>query len=241
MTGELKIIRVMLADEQAGFREAVRRFLEPEGDFTIVGEAGDARSVPSLTCDFKPDILLIDVALFYSLKGGAENLPGVRPIVTVPAPDRTDIFRAFLQGAKGMVPKPSAPHVWSESIRAVVAGRYWLDTESIAILVQALRDYVSRWNEVKPSRDYGLTPREMEIIEKIADGHSNKEVGKAFSIREKTVKRHLTNIFPKVGASSRLELALFALNHRLLEAAPLHREAAAADLDDASASVRQGD
>jgi DNA-binding NarL/FixJ family response regulator len=139
-----------------------------------------------------------------------------------------------------MVPKPSAPHVWPESIRAVVAGRYWLESESIAIVVQALREYVSRWNEVRPSKDYRLTPRELEIIEKVADGHSNKEVGQAFSICEKTVKRHLTNIFPKVGASSRLELALFALNHRLLEAAPA-RDSASAVGHNSSARVRNSD
>jgi two-component system, NarL family, nitrate/nitrite response regulator NarL len=240
MTGETDTIRVMLADGQASFREALRTFLEPERDVAIVGEASDAQCIPSLTSRLRPDVLLIDVAFFHGLHCRAEELTGVRTLVTVPAPARTDIIRVFLQGARGMVPKKSAPHVWTESIRAVVAGRYWLEGESIAILVELLREHLSRWNEVRPSKEYGLTPREMEIIEKIADGHSNKQVGQAFSIREKTVKRHLTNIFPKVGASSRLELALFALNHRLLETAR-PRDAASPDGHDSPPPARHGE
>jgi DNA-binding NarL/FixJ family response regulator len=240
MAGERNTIRIVLADGHAGFREALRTFIEPERDLAIVGEAEDASDVPHLTCHLKPDVLLVDAALFYGIKDQARTLSGVRALVTVPAPDRTDIIRVFLLGARGMVTKPSAPHVWPESIRAVVAGRYWLESESIAVLVEALREYVSRWTEVKPSKDYRLTPREMEIIEKIADGRSNKEVGQAFSICEKTVKRHLTNIFPKIGASSRLELALFVLNHRLLEAAT-PREIASPHGHDSSASLRNGD
>jgi len=240
MTGETDTIRVMLADGQASFREALRTFLEPERGVAIVGEAPDAGCILSMTSDLRPDVLIIDVTFFYGLDCRAEDLQGVRTLVTVPAPARTDIIRVFLQGARGMVPKRSARHVWPESIRAVVAGRYWLEGESIAILVELLREYLSRSNEVKPSKDYGLTPREMEIIEKIADGHSNKEVGQAFSIREKTVKRHLTNIFPKVGASSRLELALFALNHRLLETSR-PRDAALSDGHDSSPAVRSGE
>jgi two-component system nitrate/nitrite response regulator NarL len=239
MTGELNAIRVVIADGQASFREALRKFLEPEGDVTIVGEASDARGVPALARQLKPDVLLIESALFYSLKGRAAAMPGLRTLVTVPTLDRADIIRAFLQGARAIVPRPSARHVWPECIRIVGAGQYWLGTESIAILVEALRDHFAQRTEAGSPKDYKLTRREGEIMDKIANGHSNKEVGLACSICERTVKHHLTNIFTKVGVSSRLELALFAMSHRLLTATPSPRETISADGRDPAAPARK--
>lgn len=81
--------------------------------------------------------------------------------------------------------------------------------------MDALREVFGRREEPPPAKDYRLTPRELDIIEKIVNGRSNKEVGAEFAISERTVKHHLTNIFGKVGVSSRLQLALFAVNHHL--------------------------
>jgi two-component system nitrate/nitrite response regulator NarL len=231
MIADSKVIRVMIADEQPGFRKTLRKYLEPERDVIVVGEASDADGVLALAGQVRPDVLLIEAALLGSLKGRAGALAGISTLVTVPTPDRANIIRAFLQGAKAVVPKPSAPQVWPDSIRTVVAGQYWLGKESIAILVLALRDYFAQRTETRSPKDYKLTPREIEIINKIANGHSNKEVGQAFSIRERTVKHHLTNIFTKIGVSSRLELALFAVNQRLMELPPL-REAMSLEVID---------
>jgi two-component system nitrate/nitrite response regulator NarL len=224
ITSDLNVIRVIIADKQDSFRRALRTALEYEGDVTIVGEASDASGIFALVGQIKPDVLLIEAALLDTFSGRLSELDGIGTLVTVSTLDRATVIRAFLHGAKAVVPKPSAPHVWPDSIRTVVAGQYWLESEAIAILVLALRDYFFRRNEAKSPRDYKLTPREVEIIDKVANGHSNKEVGLAFSIRERTVKHHLTNIFTKIGVSSRLELALFAVNHRLLDA-PFLRDA----------------
>jgi DNA-binding NarL/FixJ family response regulator len=221
VTAGLHTIRVMIADEEASFRNWLRMSLEHERDVTIVGEACDANGLLALAGELKPDVLLIDAALLGSLNGRLEALVGISTLATVPTIDRANMISAFLHGAKAVVPKPSARRVWPESIRAVVAGQYWLGRESIAILVLALHDYFSQRIGTKSAKDYKLTPREIEIIDKIVNGHSNKEVGEAFSIRERTVKHHLTNIFTKLGVSSRLELALFAVNHRLLEVPPV--------------------
>jgi two-component system nitrate/nitrite response regulator NarL len=218
ITNDFNIIRVVIADEQESFRETLRAILETERDLMIVGEASDANGVFALTSETKPDVLLVEAALLNTFRGRLGALDGIRTLVTVSVLDRVTVVSAFLQGAKAVVPKPSDPHVWADSIRTVVAGQYWLGNESIAILVLVLRDYFSRRNETKSPKNYKLTPREIEIINKIANGHSNKEVGLAFSIRERTVKHHLTNIFTKLGVSSRLELALFAVNHRFLDA-----------------------
>ncbi len=220
MTGNLDSIRVVIADESAAFRQAFRTLLEPETDLTVVGEASEANAVRDLMWQLRPDLLLIDVDLFYSLRGRAKTLPAFRTLVTVPTLESVDIIKVFLNGARAVVPKASPFNAWCESIRAVGAGQYWLGSESIAVLVQALRDYVTPEAGPKSRNDYRLTPREAEIVDKIAKGHSNKEVGKAFSICERTVKHHLTSIFTKVGVSSRLELALFTVNRRLAETPP---------------------
>jgi len=112
--------------------------------------------------------------------------------------------------------KTSTARVLLNSLQSVMAGQYWLESESVAVLVEALRDSLFQGNGTKSPRDYGLTRREVEIMTKIASGSSNKEVGEVFAISERTVKHHLTNIFSKVGVSSRLQLALFAVNHHLM-------------------------
>jgi two-component system, NarL family, nitrate/nitrite response regulator NarL len=96
-----------------------------------------------------------------------------------------------------------------------MAGQYWLENASLGILVKVLREVLSNGNGVNASKEYGLTRRELDIIAKIVSGQSNKEVGADFSISERTVKHHLTNIFYKVGVTSRLQLALFAVTHHL--------------------------
>ncbi|MES1262182.1 MAG: response regulator transcription factor, partial [Acidobacteriota bacterium] len=191
------------------------------------------------------DVLLIDVSLFRVLERRAAGrphaatpdattpdvttpdatTPDVTTVVTIPVLDRVSVISSFLEGARAIVPKSVAPVVWPDSIRTVVAGQYWLQDESIAILLHALRGYASYWRDAKSPAAYRLTSREAEIVNQIASGHSNREVGEVFSICERTVKHHLTNIFAKIGVSSRLELALFAMTHRLLETNPSFRAA----------------
>src|ERR1041384_314239 len=136
MNGDLKFTRVVIADESATFRQSLRRFLEPEADVTIVGEASNASDVPVVAQQFNPDVVLIDFAFFCSLQTRVGTLPPAsRTLVTVPILERAGIINAFLHDARAVVAKTSPPHVWCESIRTVGAGQYWLGNESIAILV----------------------------------------------------------------------------------------------------------
>jgi DNA-binding NarL/FixJ family response regulator len=112
--------------------------------------------------------------------------------------------------------KASPRQVLLKSIRNVTAGQYWLDEDSLPMVIEALRKFVPRQNGSAPRKDFGLTQRELEIVGRVANGASNKEVGQKFSISERTVKHHLTNVFDKLGVSSRLELAVFAREHRLV-------------------------
>jgi len=218
-------IRVVIVDDQPIFCRALRRVFESDPSFDVLGEASDAPSAMKLIRQLKPDILLLDLALSrrFELRGVnnfASYLAPVRTLVMLAAIEKASIVEAFRLGAHGIVLKTSPQQVLVQSLRSVMAGHYWLESEGIAILIDALRDFLSQSNGTTSTKEYGLTPRELDIISKIANGRSNKEVGEEFSISERTVKHHLTNIFGKVGVSSRLQLALFAVNHHLMTDQP---------------------
>jgi DNA-binding NarL/FixJ family response regulator len=115
-----------------------------------------------------------------------------------------------------VVLKQAATELLLKSIRAVMAGEYWIGRESVADLIAYLRSpQPSRLAEAEKKR-YGLTPRELEIVAAVVGGDTNRDIGTKLVISEDTVKRHLTNIFDKTGVSTRLELALFAIHKGLV-------------------------
>lgn len=221
MNEESNAIRVVIADQHPTRREDVRRQLESEPGVRVVGEAADVRRATQLIRFVKPDILLIDLGLSQlfepqGLNGSAGHLSSVRIVVMVTTVEKTHLVDAFRFGAHGIVLKTATSRVLLDSLRSVMAGEYWLESASVGVLVEVLRESLSQSNGTKSPKDYGLTRREVEIMAKIAGGSSNKEVGEVFAISERTVKHHLTNIFSKIGVSSRLQLALFAVNHHLM-------------------------
>ena len=212
-----------MADEQPNFLRGLCGLLENERSLQILAEASDAQSAVKVTRYLKPDILLLDLALLRRLELHAlgslmNDLSPVRIIVMATAIEKTLIVEACRVGVHGVMLKTSDLPVLLKSIRSVAAGQYWLESDRVGLLLEVLRDYLPRYqaNTTTSPNDYGLTARELSIIAKITTGRSNKEVGQEFSISERTVKHHLTNIFNKLGVSSRLQLALFVANHHLM-------------------------
>jgi DNA-binding NarL/FixJ family response regulator len=148
---------------------------------------------------------------------------GVRPVHTIiltAAIEKAEIVTALQLGASGIVLKDAATEVLFKSIASVMNGQHWVGREATADLVQALRDQMDNGVPAMQKRAprFGLTPRELQVVSTVVAGYSNREIAKKFSLSEDTVKHHLSKIFDKTGASNRLELALFAVHHRILDA-----------------------
>lgn len=215
-------IRILIADDERLFRDALRALLEAEKGFSVVGSAADGVETIQLVRRLKPDVLLLDFAMprlpgLDALRALSAGRDGVRTLMLTGAITRDDITAALQLGARGVVLKAMAPELLFRSIRAVFEGGYWLGDEAIGDLLQAARSFrpQSPPSAMARQRPFNLTARELEVIRAVVAGQSNKEIAERFAIAEDTVKHHLTNIFDKVGVSSRLELALFAIHHDL--------------------------
>jgi DNA-binding NarL/FixJ family response regulator len=213
-------VRIVIADDHPIFRDGLRRLLETEADLKVIGEACDGAEAVKLARQLKPDILLLDLAMprhpgLEALRELSNGSDGVRVILLTAAAEKNQIVEALQLGARGVVLKDSATQLLLKSIHTVMSGEYWVGRESVSNLVQYLRTLVQSSGEEAKQRKFGLTPRELEIVSAVVAGYSNKEIAEYFKISEDTVKHHLSNIFDKLGVSTRLELALFAVNQSL--------------------------
>lgn len=212
-------IRVFIANGHTLFREGLRRLLEA-GGFEVVGETADGESVADLAVRTQADVILLDLAMprqnaIEILRAlSALDVPARTLLLTSASDDRTQVVQAVKLGAYGVIPQESTPQRLFESIRCVMDGQYWIGKESISDLVRALRNDSPPEGPTRQKR-FGLTPRELEIVTLVVAGYSNPDIAQRFSISGQTVKHHVSNIFDKLGVSNRLELALFAVNHKL--------------------------
>lgn len=213
-------VRILIADDHPIFRDGLKRMLESEGGFKVVGEACDGLEAVTMVRQLKPEILLLDLAMprrpgLEALRDMSTDATSARVILLTAGAEKDQIVEALQLGARGVVLKDSATQILFKAIRAVMNGEYWVGRESVSNLVQYLRSLVGPGGNTARQRKYGLTPRELEIISAVVAGYANKEIAEHFKISEDTVKHHLSNIFDKVGVSTRLELALFAVNQSL--------------------------
>ncbi|HYG97656.1 MAG TPA: response regulator transcription factor [Terriglobales bacterium] len=209
-------ISIVIADDHAIVRDGLKRLLHEEPDFVVIAEAHDGEQALAMTRELRPAILLLDVAMpvldgIEVLRHLAEMAVPTRIILLTAAITRAQIRTALELGARGVIMKTSAIDTLVKSIRCVLAGEFWVDRSTLVDMVRPAR-------EESPAAD--LTPREMELVEEIASGSCNRDIAEKFAISEKTVKRHLVNIFDKLGVSSRLELAVFAMHQGIVKPKP---------------------
>jgi DNA-binding NarL/FixJ family response regulator len=214
-----KTIRVVVAVGQTIFRQGLRMLLEREPEITVVGEAKTSEELLDLVAETKPDVLLLDVQLsgnpqLESLRQlkNMTDAESVRTILLLPSIQQSEVVRAMKLGACGVVAKDAPPEILLKSIRAVMNGILWVDREIIQSLINVNRGR----KPASETRVSDLTPRELDIVRAIVEGRVNKEIAETFNISEYTVKHHLTRIFDKLRVANRVELAIFALTHGLV-------------------------
>jgi two-component system, NarL family, nitrate/nitrite response regulator NarL len=219
MTKTKAVVRILVADDHAIFRDGLRKLLEGAEDVQIIGEASNGNECVKMLARLKPDILLLDLRM--PEKDGLGVLEEInfdavqtRVIVLTAAEDDRDVVRAMRLGARGVVLKQSASDLLLKSIRKVHDGEIWLDNRMTAEVIDAFKKSAEAGQRrEKPL----LSDREKEIVQLVAQGFRNREIGEKLFISEQTVKNHLHNIFDKLGVSDRLELALYAIHHRLID------------------------
>jgi two-component system, NarL family, nitrate/nitrite response regulator NarL len=220
-------IRVLIADPQPIFRDGLRQVLEGERDIEVVGDTGDGEQTIRLVRSLAPDIVLLDPAL--PRTEGLETLRNLSqishtrtlPILMAAALDREELVEAIRLGARGVLSKDASRDLLLRAIRSVMTGQYWLGREEVSDVVRRLVSATpdsSRRNGDSPVPS--LTPRERDVIHAVVQGLSNREIAARLAVSEDTVKHHLTNVYDKVGVSSRVELVVYAMSHDLLDAQP---------------------
>jgi DNA-binding NarL/FixJ family response regulator len=202
-------ISVLLVDDHALVRRGFRRILEDEADITVVGEAGDGAEAVRLTKQLKPTVVVMDCAL-----PGTSGLAATRKILeTYPEQailmlsmhsEETLVRQALEAGARGYVLKNAVDLELPAAIRKVAEGKTVLDPR------------VAKRSALKGERNGGLTARELEILQLIVDGKSNKEIADQLGLSVNTVAVHRANIMDALGIHKAAELVVYAIRNGLV-------------------------
>ncbi|MGD0730905.1 MAG: response regulator transcription factor [Terracidiphilus sp.] len=214
-------IKIVIADDHPVVRIGVRNMLSEMDGFEVLGEACDGDEAITQTLELQPDILLLDVLMpkmpgLEVMRAIMNGTPTVKILLLTSTITTQQIIEALHIGARGIVLKDALASHLQTAIRTVISGDYWIGGKRVINLVSALHELMQQ-AQVPVRKTYGLTPRELEVVGAIVEGCSNRDIAKQFNLSEETVKRHLSNIFDKTGVSTRLELALFAIAHHLVD------------------------
>ena len=215
------VIRIVLADRQEIFREGLKRLLESDPDFVVVGGAGTPAEVLHLVDTLDPDVLLLDLRLHGNdsleiIKALAQKPYRVRTIGLTASVEDEMLKTAVRHGVRGAIRKESATPLLFKSIRSVVEDDTWMCPEPAAAAAGDADAQSAECSVEAQAKKFRLTRREMDIVTAVAAGESNKGIAQRLSLSEDTVKHHVSHVFDKLGVFSRLELAIFALNHDLV-------------------------
>jgi NarL family two-component system response regulator LiaR len=206
--------KILITDDHAMLREGLRNLLGQEKDFDLVGEAADGAEAVRLATDLKPDIVIMDIVMpkmngIEATKQIRQHLPATAVLILSAYSDIHYIVDLLEAGACGYLLKSAPGKDVIKAIRAVRAGESVLDPEVTHKLVQRLANLSK--NQVERETTGQLTAREMEILKWASRGLSNKEMSEKLYISLRTVKAHMTNIFNKLGCSSRTDAIIKGL------------------------------
>src|SRR5579863_6016638 len=224
-TGEDKgqFVRVILADTQAIFRAGLRKVFALEDDIRVVGQAETLAQTQSAVGKFSADVLIFEAALTPNPVDAVADLlrqnPALRVVVVTPGADEELTLDLFRRGAHGIVSREVEPELLVECLSKVVAGETWLDQQGMRWVMEAYRNQTNRPAGSRPKVQ--LTPKETLIVSCVTQGMKNKEIALRVGTTEQVVKNYLRKVYDKLGVADRLELALYCLNHHVVDNAKI--------------------
>jgi len=215
----MSMIRVLLADDHRILREGIRALIEDQDDMQVVGEAEDGLAAVKKVAQLQPDVVVMDIAM--PLLNGLEatrqihrDYPRVRVLILTMHENEEYIRQVLAAGALGYVLKDAAARDLLGAIRSVYQGEAVL---SPAITRLVIEDYL-RWGDIRPEDTTdGLTAREREVLQLIAEGYTNKEIAGILSLSVKTVQSHRTNLMNKLDLHDRGELIKYAIQKKIID------------------------
>jgi len=217
--GKGQFVRVIVADTQAIFRAGLRKIFALEDDIRVVGQAESLVQTQSAAAKFAADVLIFEAALTPNpVEAVAELLrqhAKLRVIVVTPDADEELTLDLFRRGAHGVLSREVEPELLVECLRKVVAGETWLDPQGVRWVMEAFRNQTNRPAGSRPKVQ--LTPKETLIVSCVTHGMKNKEIALRVGTTEQVVKNYLRKVYDKLGVADRLELALYCLNHHVVD------------------------
>jgi len=215
-------ISVMLVDDHPVFRQGLRRVLEGEDDLDVIAEVDDGLEALNLGKQLVPDVMLLDINLprmngLQVARALKDTLLDISIIMLTAYHDDQQVFHAIRAGASAYFPKDVSPRRLIEAIRLVHQGSYVVEDRVLekaqvgAWLLEQFEGIENQEDEELGSLLVPLSPREMEILQHIAQGKSNKEIAYELGISRQTVKNHMTSILRKLAVNDRTQAAIYAL------------------------------
>ena len=217
--GKGAFVRVIVADTQAIFRAGLRKVFALEDDIRVVGQAETLSQTQSAVKKFSSDVVIFEAALAQNPVEAVADLlrqnPQVRIVVVTQVSDEETTLELFRRGAHGIVSREVEPELLVDCLRKVAAGGTWLDPQGTRWVMDAYRNQNNRPAGARSKVQ--LTPKETLIVSCVTQGMKNKEIALRVGTTEQVVKNYLRKVYDKLGVADRLELALYCLNHHVVD------------------------
>ena len=210
-------MKILIADDHSLFREGLRKLLESDNTFEIVSEVGDGQGAINMARKLKPDLILMDINMpgtngLIATQVIKREFPNIK-VIALTVFEGEEVLELVKAGVSAYMLKDVLGSDLIQTIHRVLAGEVVIHPRVTSYLVQELT------RTDKKSDNLNLTRREMDILEMLVKGNSNRDMAEAMFISEKTVKNHLTSIFRKLGVKDRTQAAVFAIRHKIVEEA----------------------
>jgi DNA-binding NarL/FixJ family response regulator len=219
VVGNGQFVRVIVADTQAIFRAGLRKIFALEDDIRVVGQAETLAQAQSAVKKFSCDVVIFEAALAQNPVEAVTELmrgnPQVRFVVVTPDANEEVTLELFRRGVHGIVSREVEPELLVDCLRKVAGGDTWLDSQGTRWVLEAYRNQNNRPAGARPKVQ--LTPKESLIVSCVTQGMKNKEIALRVGTTEQVVKNYLRKVYDKLGVADRLELALYCLNHHVVD------------------------